>query len=151
MEGIKSSPEAGLTFALLSALGRASPETQKTLVDTYCTRESAMIANMAGPETFISLAGVPLRSLMFWVPALGGVGLALSIVSYTGQVWLGVATDAALVPDPEVIAAAFNDELAELLAWAKPTGVGGSIQDMMELLDQAIGLVDALLEDGEGA
>ena len=151
MEGIKSSPEAGLTFALLSALGRASPETQKTLVDTYCTRESAMIANMAGPETVISLAGVPLRSLMFWVPALGGVGLALSIVSYTGQVWLGVATDAALVPDPEVIAAAFNDELAELLAWAKPTGVGGSIQDMMELLDQAIGLVDALLEDGEGA
>ncbi|MGD8518868.1 MAG: wax ester/triacylglycerol synthase family O-acyltransferase [Anaerolineae bacterium] len=151
MDTIKSSPEAGLTFALLSALGTASPEMQKTLVDTYCTRDTAMIANVAGPQTTISLAGVPLRSIMFWVPALGGVGLALSVVSYAGRVWLGVATDEGLVPDPEVIVAGFQAEFDELLAWAEPPRVEDPVQAMMEMLDQALDRVDAMLADSEGS
>lgn len=43
------------------------------------------------------LAGAPLSSLMFWVAALGGAGLRLSIVSYAGQLWFGAGTDQDLV------------------------------------------------------
>jgi hypothetical protein len=88
---------------------------------------------------------------MFWVPALGGVGLALSVVSYAGRVWLGVATDEGLVPDPEVIVAGFQAEFDELLAWAEPPRVEDPVQAMMEMLDQALDRVDAMLADSEGS
>jgi hypothetical protein len=54
------------------------------------------------------------RELMFWVPQSGRLGLGVSILSYAGQVRLGVATDVGLVPDPEAIIGAFEAEF-ELL------------------------------------
>jgi hypothetical protein len=36
------------------------------------------------------------------------------LLSYAGQVWVGVQADAGLVPDPERIVAGFEDELAAL-------------------------------------
>ena len=44
------------------------------------------------------------------------VGLGVSILSYAGQVRLGVATDAGLVPDPETIVEAFHDEMQSMMA-----------------------------------
>ena len=40
---------------------------------------------------------------MFWVPQSGRLGLGISILSYNGEVMVGVASDAGLVPDPERI------------------------------------------------
>jgi diacylglycerol O-acyltransferase len=54
------------------------------------------------------------RELMFWVPQSGRLGLGVSIISYAGQVWLGVATDVGLIPDPDTIIGGFHDEF-ELL------------------------------------
>jgi hypothetical protein len=52
---------------------------------------------------------------MCWVPKSGRLGLGVSILSYAGEVCLGVATDAGLVPDPEAIVAGFQAEFAELM------------------------------------
>ena len=52
---------------------------------------------------------------MFWVPQSGHLGLGVSILSYNGQVWMGTATDAGLVPDPDAIIDAFHAEYDELL------------------------------------
>jgi diacylglycerol O-acyltransferase len=48
------------------------------------------------------------------VPQSGRLGLGVSIISYAGQVRLGVATDLGLVPDPEAIVQGFHEEF-ELL------------------------------------
>ncbi len=53
---------------------------------------------------------------MFWVPQSGRVGLGISILSYAGEVRLGLAGDAGLVPDPQRIADAFSVELESLVA-----------------------------------
>ena len=155
MDEIKNSPEASVVWALMNALGKAPAETQKTLVDAYCTRETAVIANVPGPGETVYLAGAPLSTLMFWVPALGGASLCLSIASYAGQVWFGAGTDQGLVPDPEELIAAYRAEFkalhhsAQELAPERNTAeVGeGFVEAMNALLDEAIARVDELLED----
>jgi hypothetical protein len=52
---------------------------------------------------------------MCWVPKSGRLGLGVSILSYAGEVCIGIATDVGLVPDPEAIVAAFQAEFDELM------------------------------------
>jgi len=52
---------------------------------------------------------------MFWVPQSARLGLGVSILSYAGQVRLGVATDAGLVPDPDTIIADFQEEMEMMM------------------------------------
>ena len=40
---------------------------------------------------------------LFWVPQSGDIGLGVSILSYDGEVQVGLMTDSRLVPDPQRI------------------------------------------------
>jgi diacylglycerol O-acyltransferase / wax synthase len=114
MEAIKSSPEALVTFGVLHAMGRMTSQLQDIGVSLFGSKATAVMTNVPGPRETIYLAGAPVRELMFWVPQSGRLGLGVSILSYAGQVRLGVATDVGLVPDPDAIIGAFHDEF-ELL------------------------------------
>ena len=154
MDEIKDSPEASVIWALLNALGKAPADTQEALIETYCTRETAVIANVPGPEEMVYMAGAPLSTVMFWVPALGGAGLCLSIISYAGQVWSGTGTDQGLVPDPEELVARFHTEFEALQRSTQRSApdqdTTAENEDLVEamnaLLDEAIATVDGLLE-----
>lgn len=80
----------------------------------FAQRVSMVMTNVPGPEQPLWLAGQRMSGLMFWVPQSGRVGLGISICSYAGEVRLGVACDAGLVPDPSDIVAGFHAELASL-------------------------------------
>jgi hypothetical protein len=59
---------------------------------------------------------------MFWVPQSGRLGLGVSILSYAGEVLVGIASDAGLTPDPESIVEAVHvefDSLMQLVTWAR--------------------------------
>jgi len=156
MDGLKSSPEASVVWGLLNALGRASPEIQAVLVERYCSQDTAVIANVPGATETVYLAGAPLETLIFWVPAFGRVGLSLSISSYAGDVWFGVATDENLVPDPETIVAEFHAEFELLRSLGRrreagragPALIMSSVEAMHAMLDEAIESLDAMLQDG---
>jgi WS/DGAT/MGAT family acyltransferase len=119
MEAIKGSPEALVTFGVLQAMGMVASQLQDAGVALFGAKATAVMTNVPGPRETIYLAGAPVRELMFWVPQSGRLGLGVSIISYAGQVWLGVATDAGLVPDPETIISAFHAEF-ELLGRLVP-------------------------------
>ena len=53
---------------------------------------------------------------MFWVPQAGRLGIGISILSYAGKVYIGVATDAKLIPGPDKIIESFYEEIDLLLA-----------------------------------
>ncbi len=119
MDALKSSREAPVLFGLMSAAGMLAHEIQKILVEMLGSKGTAVMTNMMGPRIPLYLAGQQIEHQMFWVPQSGRMGLGISILSYNGKVYLGVATDAGLVPDPERIVEGFNQEFKGLLEAAR--------------------------------
>jgi WS/DGAT/MGAT family acyltransferase len=111
MDRLKGSPEAGVALKILAGVGLTSARVQKRLVEWVGAKTTAVITNVPGPREPVHLAGSTVRSMMFWVPMSGRVGLGVSIFSYAGGVRLGVATDAGLVPDPERLVSGFQRQL----------------------------------------
>jgi diacylglycerol O-acyltransferase len=117
MDDIKDSPEAAVNFGVFKVLGLVPTPVEKRLVQILADKATLIITNVPGPRERLYLAGSPLASFMFWIPIPAGLGLGISILSYRGEVTLGVSTDAGLIPDPEAIIAAFYAELAEMKGW----------------------------------
>jgi diacylglycerol O-acyltransferase len=122
---LKSSMQPLVTFGTLNALGMLPGPATGRAIDFFGSKASAVISNVPGPRERLYLAGLPLRQAMFWVPQAGRLGLGVSILSYAGEVTVGVAADAGLVPDPGRIVAAFQDELELLVAARPPRRMGG--------------------------
>jgi WS/DGAT/MGAT family acyltransferase len=121
MDDIKDTPEAFVAFSILSLMGLTPKQIEKIIVGIFASKVSAVMTNVPGPRRPIYLAGQRLNSLMFWVPRGGDIGLGLSILSYAGNVYIGIATDAGLMPDPQAIVDAYHAELHDLLRLASPT------------------------------
>ena len=118
MDDIKASSEPFLTFQILNALGLAPVEVAGLAVNMFGTKATAVMTNVIGPRQPLYFAGERIRTWLGWVPQSGHMGLGVSIFSFDGQVVVGVASDKGLVPDPESIAAAFEEEFEELARWA---------------------------------
>ena len=118
MDEIKSSPQPYVTFQILNALGLAPIEVADLAVKMFGTKATAVMTNVIGPKQPIYFAGERVRTWLGWVPQSGRMGLGVSIFSYDGQVVVGVASDKGLVPDPESIATAFEEEFEALVEWA---------------------------------
>lgn len=114
MEALKRSPQAIVVFGLLTAVGHLPVDLQRRIVEVFGTKATAVVTNLPGPETPLALAGVPLRSFMFWVPRSGRLGLGLSLLSYAGQVRLGIAADRRRMGDPHALLEDFLECAAEL-------------------------------------
>lgn len=116
MTQLKQSPEAGIILNLLNIVGRSGKQVLDAVVSIFEKKATAVLTNVPGPPIPLYLAGRQIEDIMFWVPQAGHLGLGLSILSYSGKVYVGVATDAKLVDKPQHIVAAFNDELDQLMA-----------------------------------
>jgi len=114
MDAIKDSREAVVAFGILTAAGFSPRQVESIIVNIFGKKGTAVMTNVPGPRKLLYLAGKPLRRIMFWVPQPGGLGLGISILSYNGEVLVGVATDAGLIPDPEEIVRGFNEEVQYL-------------------------------------
>jgi diacylglycerol O-acyltransferase len=115
---LKRSAEPVVVYAILRLLGHVPLAVQKIVVKIFGTKATAVMTNVPGPRQILHLAGNPIQEIFFWVPQSGKLGLGISIMSYGGNVWLGLASDAGLVPDPELIVKGFHEELAALQEWA---------------------------------
>jgi len=115
MRSLRASAEPLVTFGILKLMGRGPLALQRAVVRLLAAKTTAVMTNVPGPRTPLSLAGRTIQDLFFWVPQAGRVGIGISIMSYAGGVRVGIGTDAGLVPDPEAIVAAYEDELCTLM------------------------------------
>jgi WS/DGAT/MGAT family acyltransferase len=147
MDGIKDTPEALATYGILGTLGSLHPWLQEVAISIFDAKGTAVMTNVAGPRQQLYLAGSSINTLMAWVPEAGRVSLGVSIISYNGKVWLGVATDKNLVPDPESFIADFNGEFGEMKhrAEMRMEERRGPIQPMLSLLDEALKSMNEVL------
>lgn len=114
MDDIKSSPEALGWFAILRALGRVPSWIEALGVELFSRKASLVITSLAGPPEALHFCGSKIDQVMFWVPSAGNVGLGMSMLTYDGQVQLGVATDANQHANPSEIVDAFEREIESL-------------------------------------
>jgi diacylglycerol O-acyltransferase / wax synthase len=118
MDSIKASPEAYVAYGLLNVLGVVPVDIEHTLRDALSSMASMVFTNMPGPRAANALVGQPIGRAMFWVPESGNLGLGISILSYAGSVQVGIVTDVNIIPDPEALGVAVDEEFAELFALA---------------------------------
>jgi WS/DGAT/MGAT family acyltransferase len=146
MDSLKDSKEAPVAFGILNAIGLSPQTIQDIVVNIFGTKATAVMTNVMGPREQLYLAGAPLEALMFWVPQSGKLGMGVSILSYSGKVWMGVITDEGLVPDPEAIIAGFHVEFDELLQMAEEEAEVPSLAELSARVDEALAALDAILE-----
>ncbi|MCP4418722.1 MAG: WSD1 family O-acyltransferase, partial [Chloroflexi bacterium] len=115
MMELKNSKEAPVAMGILSAMGMSPDELQGTLVKLFGSKATAVMTNVPGPPMPLYLAGQKIEGLMFWVPQTGRVSLGISIISYANKVFLGIASDAGLVPDPDLILEGFYEEFEAMM------------------------------------
>lgn len=111
MDAAKRSSQALVALRLLGALGMASPAIERFGVDLFTRKATAMVTNVRGPGASLHVAGQRVAGLTVWAPVAGRLGLGVSLVSFAGEVTIGVASDALRVPEPERIAAAIDAQL----------------------------------------
>ena len=116
MDALKDSQEPAVVYGILQSIGKAPDWGHQFVVDLFSAKASAVMTNVPGPKDELSWAGSPIKEFMFWVPQAGDIGLGISILSYAGNVRVGIAADAAYAPDPRPIVEAFEMEFAELAA-----------------------------------
>lgn len=114
MDAIKSSREGPVSYGMLGAIGVTPVGVEKRIVDMFSGKGTAVMTNVPGPRKTIYLAGAPVRTVLFWGPTSGHVGMSLAIFSYRGEVTVGLMVDAKLVPDPHKITLQLERELQAL-------------------------------------
>ncbi|XP_065332794.1 uncharacterized protein LOC135934758 isoform X1 [Cloeon dipterum] len=102
-EALKEATQPAVVVAnsfIIKLVGDVCPRPLAALAldSRQCT---AALSNMPGPREKISMFGSPLEKLVFWVPNKGSTGVGASILSYAGELSLGLIIDNALLDRPE--------------------------------------------------
>lgn len=119
MDRLKASCEAGVTFALLRAFGPLGKAAVTLAVRFLGWKASVVFTDVPGPRETVYVCGVPLTGVMAWVPQSGRLSVGISVLSYAGQVQVGIAADAGLVPDPGALVEGYQAALRALVQGAR--------------------------------
>jgi diacylglycerol O-acyltransferase len=85
------------------------------LADRHRPLANLIISNVPGPDFPLYMGGSELLGMFALGPVMDGMGLNLTVMSYRGVLYMGLASDARAVPRLWDIATAIPDALAELM------------------------------------
>jgi len=111
MQELKTGRDGPVSYRLLRLTGLTPQPIEQRIIDLFTAKSTAVITNVPGPKEPVFHAGAPLRTVLFWAPTSGRMGMSVSIYSYRGEVTVGLMVDAALVPDPDRIVAQLEREI----------------------------------------
>jgi diacylglycerol O-acyltransferase / wax synthase len=115
MNELKTGYQAFLSFGVLGLVGATPKPVQTQVLDILARKASAVMTNVPGPQTPLSVGGAKVKQMLFWVPQSGDIGLGVSILSYNGGVQFGVITDTELCDEPQHIIDGFEPEFNKLV------------------------------------
>jgi len=119
MDRLKRGLEGVVVYGSLRFVALLGARPMKGFIRSSNRKLSGIVTNVPGPREPLLFAGRRIEGMMFWVPQGNPLGLGISIISYAGEVTIGVMTDRKLVPDPEVICDSISAEFATLRASLK--------------------------------
>ena len=109
-----------MALGILGAMGMSLKQIENTILTIFGMKATTVVTNVPGPREALYLAGSKINDLIFWAPTPGNLALGVSIISYAGEVTLGVVTDEGLIPDPEKIVEEFYLEFTQMKRWGRP-------------------------------
>ena len=98
----------------LAAAGHLPVPLESRLVCLIGAKSAAVVSNLPGPHRHVRIAGACMRSLAFWPPQAGGIGLGVSFFTYAGTLSVGLSADRGRVPNPQLLLDAIGEEMAAL-------------------------------------
>ena len=111
MDKIKGGQEALLSYVALTAIGTLPKKAQDVIINVFNNNATSTMTNVPGPKSTLYLANEPIKNIMFFGPQSGNMGVGISILSYDGQVTLGVSADANLIKYPQDLVDGFQKDL----------------------------------------
>lgn len=114
MTRLKESAEPVVSFGLQWMVAESPTAIAVRLTNLFANKAVGVLTNVPGPKSPMSLAGVPVAGMLGWAPTSGDQPMSLSIFSYNGKINIGIAADAHLIPDPDLIAQYIEEEYAAL-------------------------------------
>lgn len=108
MDALKGGPQALVTFGILQGLAEAPDVVERGLVSFFAAKASLITTNVPGPTEHLWIKGHRVDGILCWVPQSAAVGLGVSILSYAGQVRVGVAGDAGILGDAQTLVEAYE-------------------------------------------
>ncbi len=109
MGRIKRGHEAVVDFAVQAAISRMSKRLYRFTIDLLANRAVGVLTNVPGPRVPLYVAGQKVEGMMGWAPLTADQVMSVTIFSYDGKVFVGIAADAGLVPEHERIVDGFAD------------------------------------------
>jgi len=120
MARIKASDEAAMTFGLQRLVSMSPSAVAFQLTNFFANKAVGVLTNVPGPRARMTFAGADVEQVVGFAPCSGNQPMTATIFSYAGEVTVGFATDAGLVPDPEVLASLVTDQVAQMVAALEP-------------------------------
>lgn len=121
MARLKASAEARAILGSLALAGTLPAAVERRLVQWIAGKSCAVVSNLHGPDQPLEIAGAKISGLLFWPPQTAGIGLGVSLLSYAGQLSVGISADRATLPQPQRLLDAMRAELAAFATSADPT------------------------------
>lgn len=111
---IKNSVEPAITFGVQLLIAESPRMLAFRLTNLFANKGVGVLTNVPGPRELMTFAGAPVAGTLGWVPMSGDQPLGVCIFSYNGVVNIGIAGDAALIPDPDRIASLIEEEFTRI-------------------------------------
>ena len=117
MTRVQYSFEPHATYAAIVGSAAVPSGLTNSLVDVVANKSIGQLTSVPGPSGPVTFGGVPVGGLLGWVPMTGDQSLGVCIYSYNGQVSVGIATDAGLVPEPGILARMIGEQFETFAGW----------------------------------
>ena len=117
MARVQYSFEPHTTYAAIVGSAAVPSGITNSLVDVVANKSIGQLTSVPGPSGQVKFGGTPVGGLLGWVPMTGAQSLGVCIYSYNGQVSVGIATDAGLVPEPGVLAELIGEQFETFAGW----------------------------------
>ncbi|MEL7060175.1 MAG: WS/DGAT domain-containing protein [Acidobacteriota bacterium] len=99
---LKESAQPMIYFGAATMMLKTLPRgVSRRIIDFYARKATAVLSNVPGPVETLRIAGRKVSGMLFWVPQRADIGLGISILSFSGDVRIGIFSDVAILDDPD--------------------------------------------------
>ena len=99
---------------LVSAASALAAPLERWGVTLFSRKASVVVSSVRGPSESVRVCGSRLADVVVWAPAPGTIGVAVTMMSYSGRVRIAVSTDARAIGDPAAIVRRVEQALGAL-------------------------------------